>query len=83
MNFDIGNPFSSFEPGAKFNGVTGMMMQENEDFEKAELLLKEWIKAYGLFEDELELKTILKNFHLDYDSFTPWHKQHLITQYIC
>lgn len=79
---NIGDPFSSFRPGMSFNGITGMIMQEDEDFEKAKLLLNEWVKSYGLFDDENELETLLDKFNLNFNNLSTAHKRYLVIEFV-
>ena len=79
---NIGDPFSSLRPGMPFNGITGMIMQEDEDFEKAKLLLNEWVKSYGLFDDEDELETLLDKFNLNFNNLSTAHKRYLVMEFV-
>lgn len=79
--FDMHDLFGSFKK-YELNGALAMIMQEEEDFEKAKILLKEFVKSYGLFENEKEMQTILTNFRLSYDNLLPEHKQELIETYV-
>lgn len=79
--FDIKNLFGTFK-GQKLNGALIMIMQEEENFEKANLLLKEWIKTHGLFKDIEEMIMLLEQFHLVYFSLTLEHKNDLVELYV-
>lgn len=79
---NMGDPFSSLRPGEPFNGITGVILQEDEDFEKAKLLLNEWTKSYGLFDNENELEALLDKFNLNFDNLSTAHKRYLVIEFV-
>lgn len=85
LDIDFSKPFSTFR-GARgfngeFNGATGIIMQEDEDFNKAKNTLKEYVKSYGLLEDKNEVEYVLSIFHQSLDVLFPEHQKQLVDDY--
>lgn len=85
FDFDIRHPFNTFNNDPTYNGdlngATVMIMQEQEDYDKANNTLKEYVKSYGLLENKNEVKYVLSIFHQSLDVLFPEHQKQLVDDY--
>lgn len=84
--FDMRIPFSTFRgnPGydGRFNGVTGLIMQQDEDFQKISMILEEYQDEYGQINSEEDLELILSLHGYNLSDLFPEYQRELLNKFV-
>lgn len=84
--FDMRIPFSTFRgsPGydGRFNGATGLIMQQDEDFQKISMILGKYQDEYGQINNEEDLKLILSLHGYNLSDLFPEYQRELLNKFV-
>lgn len=84
--FDMRVPFSTFRGNlgydGRFNGATGLIMQEDEDFQKICKILEYYLIEFGQIRDVENLKLILSLHGYNLSDLFPEHQQELLNKFV-
>jgi len=84
--FDMRIPFSTFRgnPGydGRFNGATGLIMQQDEDFQKISMILEEYQDEYGQINSEENLELILSLHGYNLSDLFPEYQRELLNKFV-
>lgn len=84
--FDMRIPFSTFRgnPGydGRFNGATGLIMQQDEDFQKISMILEKYQDEYGQINNEEDLKLILSLHGYNLSDLFPEYQRELLNKFV-
>lgn len=84
--FDMRIPFSTFRgnPGydGRFNGATGLIMQQDEDFQKISMILEEYQDEYGQINSEEDLELILSLHGYNLSDLFPEYQRELLNKFV-
>lgn len=84
--FNMRIPFSTFRgsPGydGRFNGATGLIMQQDEDFQKISMILGKYQDEYGQINNEEDLKLILSLHGYNLSDLFPEYQRELLNKFV-
>lgn len=84
--FDIRIPFSTFRgnPGydGRFNGATGLIMQQDEDFQKMSIILENYQYEYGQVKNKKDLELILSLHGYNLSDLFPEYQRELLNKFV-
>lgn len=84
--FDMRIPFSTFRGSSgydgRFNGATGLIMQQDEDFQKISMILGKYQDEYGQINNEEDLKLILSLHGYNLSDLFPEYQRELLNKFV-
>ena len=84
--FDMRIPFSTFRgnPGydGRFNGATGLIMQQDEDFQKISMILEKYQDECEHINNEKELELILSLHGYNFSDLFPEYQRELLNKFV-
>ena len=84
--FDMRIPFSTFKgnPGydGRFNGATGLIMQQDEDFQKISMILEEYQDECRQINSEEDLEFILSLHGYNLSDLFPEYQRELLNKFV-